>query len=45
LAEAIAHQRRSHRFDSIERIEADGTVVFCPAAADVLRVELGYDCD
>jgi len=22
-----------------------GTAVFCPAAADVLRVELGYDCD
>ena len=45
LAEAIAINERSHRFDGIERIEADGTVVFCPEAADVLRVELGYDCD
>ena len=45
LAEAIAINERSHPFDGIERIEADGTVVFCPAAADVLRVELGYDCD
>jgi hypothetical protein len=45
LAEAIAINERSHPFDSIERIEADGTVVFCPAAADMLRVELGYDCD
>jgi hypothetical protein len=45
LAEAIAINERSHPFDGIERIEADGTVVFCPAAADVLRVELGYECD
>jgi hypothetical protein len=45
LEEAIAINERSHRFDGIECIEADGTVVFCPAAADVLRVELGYDCD
>jgi hypothetical protein len=45
LAEAIAINERSHRFDGIERIEADGSVVFCPEAADVLRVELGYDCD
>lgn len=45
LAEAIAINERSHRFDGIERIETDGTVVFCPEAADVLRVELGYQCD
>ena len=32
-------------FDGIERIEADGTVVFCPAAADVFRRALGYDCE
>jgi hypothetical protein len=44
LAEAIAINERSHRFDGIERIEADGAVVFCPAAADVLRRALGYDC-
>ena len=45
LEEAIDINERSHRFDGIERIEPDGTAVFCPAAADVLRVELGYDCD
>jgi hypothetical protein len=45
LAEAIAINDRSHRFDGIERIETDGTAVFCPEAADVLRRELGYDCD
>jgi len=45
LVEAITINERSHRFDGIEHIEADGTVVFCPEAADVLRVELGYECD
>ena len=45
LPEAIAINERSHPFDGIERIEADGSVVFCPAAAEVLRAELGYDCD
>ncbi len=42
--EAIAINERSHPFDGIERIEADGTVVFVPEAAAVLRQELGYDC-
>lgn len=44
LADAIAINERSHRFDGIERIESDGTVVFVPAAARVLRDALGYDC-
>jgi hypothetical protein len=44
LAEAIAINERSHRFDGIERIEADGTAVFGLAAAEVMRRELGYDC-
>jgi hypothetical protein len=41
---AIDINERSHRFDGIESIEDDGTVVFSDAAADVLRDELGYDC-
>jgi len=45
LEEAIDINERSHRFDGIERIEPDGTAVFCPEPADVLRDELGYDCD
>jgi hypothetical protein len=45
LAEAIAINEHSHCFDGIERIETDGTVIFCPEAASVLRVELGYDCN
>ena len=45
LEQAIDINERSHRFDGIERIEPDGTAVFCPEAVDVLRAELGYDCD
>ena len=45
LEEAIAINERSHRFDGIERIEDDGVVVFCPAAADIFRRTLGYDCE
>ena len=41
--EAIALNEASHRFDGIERIEPDGTTVFCPEDAAVLRDELGYD--
>jgi len=44
VEEAIAINERSHRLDGIESIEADGTVVFCQENAEVLRVELGYDC-
>jgi hypothetical protein len=44
LEDAVSINENSHRFDGIERIEADGTVVFCPEAAEVFRVELGYDC-
>jgi NAD(P)-dependent dehydrogenase (short-subunit alcohol dehydrogenase family) len=41
LAEAIDINERSHRFDGVERIEADGTVVFCPGDVQVLRDTLG----
>ncbi len=45
LAEAIAINQQSHRFDGIERIEADdGAAVFCPDAVEVLRKALGYNC-
>jgi len=45
LAEAIDINERSHRFDGVERIEADGTVVFCPQDAEVLRDTLGFQCE
>jgi hypothetical protein len=45
LAEAIAVNERSHRFDGIERIEPDGSAVFCPQDVEVLRGTLGYHCD
>jgi hypothetical protein len=41
--EAIMMNEASHRFDGIERIEADGTAVFCGEDAAVLRDVLGYD--
>jgi hypothetical protein len=44
LPEAIAINENSHRFDGIERIEADGTVVFSPAAVAVMRETIGYEC-
>ena len=44
VEEAIAINERSHRFDGIESIEADGTVMFCSEAAEVFKDVLGYDC-
>lgn len=44
LREAIAINERSHRFDGIERIEEDGTVVFCEDDAAILKSALAYDC-
>jgi hypothetical protein len=43
LEQAIAINERSHRFDGIERIERDGTVVFTATAAGIMRETLGYD--
>ncbi len=45
LTEAMAINEASHRFDGIERIEADGTAVFVPGPAAILREELGYECE
>jgi hypothetical protein len=42
--EAIAINEQSHRFDGVERIEPDGTVVFVDESADILAETLGYDC-
>jgi len=44
LDEAIAINERSHRFDGVERIEEDGTVVLTERAADLFRQTLEYDC-
>jgi len=43
--DAIALNEASHSFDGIERIESDGTVVFCPQDAAVIRNVLGYHLD
>jgi hypothetical protein len=41
--QAVALNEASHRFDGIERIERDGTVVFCSEDVAILRDTLGYD--
>jgi len=43
LEDAVALNEASHRFDGIERIEADGTVVLSGVTSGVLREVLGYD--
>ncbi|MFQ5875395.1 MAG: hypothetical protein ACE5JL_16565 [Dehalococcoidia bacterium] len=43
-ADAISLNERSHLFDGIERIEGDGTVVFCESSAQIMQRELGYQC-
>ena len=43
LDEAISINERSHRFDGIETIEEDGSVVFTEDSATVMRDALGYD--
>lgn len=45
LDEAIAINERAHRFDGVERIAPDGTVVFCPETVEACRATLGYACD
>lgn len=45
LEEAVWLNEASHRFDGIDRIEEDGTVVLSEATSSVLREELGYDAE
>ncbi|MFQ5751438.1 MAG: saccharopine dehydrogenase NADP-binding domain-containing protein [bacterium] len=45
LNAAITINEQSHRFDGIERIEPDGTAVFCQDSIAILREALGYDCE
>ncbi len=44
LEQAISINEQSHPFDGIEKIEPDGTAVFCAMDAEALREALGYDC-
>jgi hypothetical protein len=43
LDEAVAINERAQRWDGVERIEPDGTVVVCDEDARVMRDVLGYD--
>ena len=42
--EAVSINERSHRFDGIERIEEDGSVVFTESTATAMHDILGYEC-
>ncbi|MDP2528762.1 MAG: hypothetical protein Q8W51_03425 [Candidatus Palauibacterales bacterium] len=44
LEEAVRLNERSHRFDGIERIEEDGTVVFAERVRSAMTGTLGFDC-
>jgi hypothetical protein len=44
LHEAIDINERSHRFDGIECIKTDGTVVFTPDAAKAMKEVFRFDC-
>jgi hypothetical protein len=43
--EAIRINERSQPFDGIHAIQDDGTTVFEPVTVQVMRQELGYDCE
>ena len=45
LGEAVAINEQCQRYDGIEAVESDGTVRFMPESAEVMRQELGFDCD
>ena len=44
-AQAVAVNEASHRFDGIETIETDGTVVINPERAEILREQIGYHAE
>lgn len=44
LEEAIKINEECARFDGIEEIKNDGTVVFTEKSANIMREVLGYDC-
>lgn len=44
LEEAVLLNEASHRFDGIERIEEDGTVVFTERVRAAMTGTLGFDC-
>ncbi len=43
--QAVEINSAAHRFDGVDRILPDGTVVFLPELADTMRATLGYDCE
>lgn len=43
--QAVEINTAAHRFDGVDRILPDGTVVFLPESAGAMRATLGYDCE
>ena len=44
LEEAIQINNEGNKFDGVERIEEDGTVVITEKSADIMKRLLGFDC-
>jgi len=44
LEEAIRINKEAQRYDGVERIEDDGTVVFADHATRIMKEMLGFDC-
>ncbi len=44
LEEAIRINEEAQRYDGVERIEDDGTVVFTDQATSIMKEMLGFDC-
>ena len=44
LEEAIKINEEAQKFDGIERIESDGTVVYTDKSVKIMREMVGYDC-
>lgn len=45
LEDAIRINEQAQKFDGIERIENDGTIVFTKKSVDIMKEMLGYDCE
>ena len=44
LEDTISINRQAQKYDGIEEIKEDGTVVFTKKSAEIMKEMLGYDC-
>jgi hypothetical protein len=45
LEAAIDINQASHPFDGVQQIEPDGSVIFCQESVEIMRENLGYECE